>query len=180
MRLLSRIFLSAALASPVASQATWLDLPDGVYDLTLSCAYSSNAAPCTAPFHVSLTIDGSGASAMSATFNNEVFSGDPTDGSGTTAAGTFQNAVLTNTPFSGFGLVYDVGGSGFPGLSDHWWGYCINVAVNECSPAANGDWVATAVSPVPEPSTTALIALGLAGMAVVKRRRAGGAADRAP
>jgi len=168
-----KCLLLAALAIPAASQATWLDLPDGSYDVTLSCASVSNTLPvsCPSDFHASLTVSGTGASAMSTSFNNQTFAGDPTDAVFTFSVYSSERSVLYDTPFSFIYLANDLAQPNPNGLSDHWWLYCLNYSATTCAVAAEGNWVATAVSPAPEPSTVVMVGLGLAGMALVQRRR---------
>ena len=171
MRPLFHLLLLAALASPAAAQADWLDLADGLYDISLSCAPNKSSVPCPSSFHASLAISGAGASAMSTSFNNQSFSGDPTDNVFTTAPFSSQRSVLVAMPFSFIYLAFDLSATNPEGLSHHWWLYCSNISGTTCTPVSAGNWVATAVSPVPETSTLALIALGLTSLAALQRRR---------
>ena len=171
MRSLSHLLLLAALASPAAAHADWLDLADGLYDVSLSCAPNKSTIPCPSLFHASLTISGAGASAMSTSFNNQSFSGDPTDNVFTTAPYSSERSVLVDLPYSFIYLAFDLSATNPEGLSPHWWLYCSNISSTSCTPVSAGNWVATAVSPVPEKSTLALIALGLASLAALQRRR---------
>ena len=170
MRPLSRLLLLAALAAPSA-HADWLDLPDGLYDISLSCAPNKSTIPCPSSFHASLAISGAGASAMSTSFNNQSFSGDPTDSVYTVAAWSSERSRLVDLPFSFIYLAFDLSATNPEGLSPRWWLYCSNNSSNTCTPVSAGNWAATAVSPVPEASTVTLIALGLASLAALQRRR---------
>ena len=171
MRSLSRLLLLAALAFPAAAHADWLDLPDGLYDVSLTCAPNKSTVPCPSSFHASLAISGAGASAMSTSFNNQSFNGDPTDNVFTTGPYSSQRSALVDLPYSFIYLAFDLSATNPEGLSHHWWLYCSNISSNSCTPVAAGDWVATAVSPVPETSTMALLALGLTSLAALQRRR---------
>ncbi|MEP6740605.1 MAG: PEP-CTERM sorting domain-containing protein [Caldimonas sp.] len=171
MRHLAKLLLLAVVAIPSAAQADWLDLSDGVWDITLSCTVSGGAVPCPSAFDASLTISGSGASAMSTAFNNQTFSGDPADVVFTFSGLSSERSELDDTPYSFLYLANDIVGSNPFGLSKHWWAYCLNESATTCMPAAFGNWVATPVDAVPEPSTVALMALGLTGLAAMRGRR---------
>lgn len=169
MRSLAKLLMLALLASPLASRADWLDLSDGTWDLTLTCVYTSVA--CPGSFHASVTIGGGGATAMSTVFDNLTFSGDPTDGIASVPGLSAQVSSLVIAPYAFFALDNDLDVVNPFGLTDHYWGYCRNFDATSCTPAAQGNWVASLVSPVPEPSALALMAVGLSGMAALRRRR---------
>ena len=161
----------AAIASP-AARADWLDLPDGLYDISLSCVQNNSLIPCPSPFHASLTVSGAGASAMSTSINGQAFSGDPIEDVATFGTYSYQLSTLIDVPYSFITLASDLSPAPATnaGLTNHWWYYCAPSSTG-CRFDLAGSWVARAVSSVPEPSTTALIALSLTSLAVVRRSR---------
>src|SRR5262245_8494318 len=110
-RRLLTIFAAAILAVigglPGAAHATWLNLQDGTYNVTLDCLVSS-AISCPTTLHGKVTIAGPGASFLSITINGEVFEGDPVDDDLDFGATHRQQSRLTNVPFSFADLRWDV------------------------------------------------------------------------
>jgi hypothetical protein len=154
------------LSSP--ANATWLGLADGTYDVTLSCVFSL-VISCPSTIDGTMTIAGGTATAFDFTVNGQAFVGAPTSSTVTTALGTDEVSLLTLSPFSGLDLQNFLTG-GIPGLTQHSWGYCVNVTAVSCAPTTAGNWTAVAI---PEPPALALFLLGLGFMAAagVTRRR---------
>lgn len=166
LRYLVALAAIAVPALPGIAQATWLDLPDGNYQLTLNCTVSSVIA-CPSSISGTATVSGSGLSAMDFTVNGQLFSGDPVDGVFTNSLADYQYSLITLSPFSFLSIRNNL--SLQFGPDDHWWVYCHNTGVDTCSPGTSGNWVATPLNEAPEPITIGLLGLGLALLAFTRR-----------
>jgi hypothetical protein len=143
-------FLLTAL--PLPASATWLDLSDGTYNVTLSCVFSSVIA-CPSQIAGTMTINGNGASAFNFTVNGQLFSGDPVD-----SLFTIPNSIddqvstISLTPFAFLYLRNDLSIMNPFGLADHYWIYCNNFTPTTCTPNTDGNWTASLVNSAPEPT----------------------------
>lgn len=171
------LLVSAALWSGSTS-ATWLNLADGQYDLTLTtCSSQVISCPATA-FTGSLTISGAGASFLSIAINGELFAGDPFDFVQISGSDFYDRSNLdhlTTTAYSFFSLV-DPAFAFLPNFANLWI-YCSDTSTLSqltCTPGTIGEWSATLrPSEVPVPGTILLMALGLIALGYTRHRRNG-------
>src|SRR5664279_2645631 len=77
-RKMARIFAVLALVLSFPAGATWLDLSNGTYNVTLTCVFSS-VIVCPTQITGTITVSGAGLSAMNFVVNGQVFNGDPVD-----------------------------------------------------------------------------------------------------
>jgi hypothetical protein len=173
-RSLTAIALPTALAlvaaTPLAAQASWLNLSDGQYAVDLTCT-ASTVIPCPSVIHGTLTIQGAQATAMNVTIDGLDFVGDPDESTFSVPQISLENSQLVLSPFSFLSLRYITsGGTGSFGTGDLWWVYCNNLNTNACTPATQGLWSATPLVNVPEPTPLALLAAALLASVVMLRR----------
>jgi len=142
--------LAIAAATSPSARATWLDLADGTYNVTLSCTFSL-VLSCPTDIHGTMTISGAGATAFDFTVNGQLFLGDPVDELATDGV-TFDNqhSRLDLSPLSSLTIGNDLTIQNPFIPFDHWWAYCRNnPGTDACFPDTVGSWTA---SPAPAPA----------------------------
>lgn len=165
-QLLNLVFV---LLLPASAHATWLDLGDGTYSLTLNCTQSS-VISCPSSTSGSIVVNGAGLSFMDFTVNGQQFVGDPADDVfSLLPTAEYEDSRIGLSPFAFLSLRNNlsVQFSGSP--ADHWWVYCNNNSPTTCQPNTVGSWTASPVQ-TPEPISMSLIAIGILGVSLVRHR----------
>lgn len=170
---LALLSLATALAAPVTARADWQGLADGSYAVTLNCTFSSQI-DCSQPIGGTITVSGSGLSAMDFDIDAQTFAGDPTDAVVDGNLVDTESSQVTLTPFAFLSLRLITAGSiGNFVAGDRWWVYCNNSSPSTCTPNTTGLWTATPLATVDEPSMLATLAVaGLLGWRLRRGRRA--------
>jgi len=115
--MLAALVLNAAV--PDAARASFLDLANGTYNVTLTCTFSSVIA-CPSTIDGTISISGTDVTFMDFTVNGQLFSGDPIEGVFTNLpTADYEYANIELSPFAFFSLRNDLSVSFGP--ADHWW-----------------------------------------------------------
>lgn len=171
---------AAMLAAPAPASATWMGLADGDYAVTLQCTFSS-VIDCSQTIAGTITVSGSGLSAMDFDINGETFAGDPLDIVTDASLLETETSAITHAPLSFLSLRLITAGSTLNfQTGDHWWVYCNNINPVNCTPNTQGLWSARRVDSVSEPPTWAVAPLALAAALSAVRRRRRAAAPASP
>lgn len=178
--LLAPLALAVAATVPAPAAATWMGLPDGDYAVTLQCTFSS-VIDCSQIIAGSITVSGSGLSAMAFDIDGEPFVGDPQDSVVDGTLADTESSSLSHSPYSFLSLHLITAGSiDLFQTGDLWWVYCNNSGPLTCTPNTTGLWSARLVGTVNEPPALAVAALGLAAAFGAARRRRRAASPARP